>query len=228
MPTVIRKMYTEESEEELLEMTRTEITEGLSDKEQLFCEFYITAHNIKMSAIKAGYSKNTSHIIGYKLRRKPLVNRYIAWLKLQVSKVCSIEAMDVVEKYTRIAYADITDFLIKENGRLKLRDLSEIDGQLIRKVRQNRDGITIELYDKLSALEKLERYFDVMPADWHEKIEIQKVELLRQRLEIERVKAGGNAPEETDDGFIEALKDSAKEVWSDKEIDIDLGGEYNG
>jgi phage terminase small subunit len=224
MPTVIRKIYTEESEEELLQMTRDEITEGLTDKEQLFCEFYIRAHNIKMSAIKAGYSKNTSHIIGYKLRRKPKINRYIAWLKLQVSKVCMVDAMDVVEKYVRIAFSDITDFVKIENNRIKLNNGDEIDGQLIKRVKQGKDGVSIELYDKLGALEKLERYFDVMPADWHEKIELQKVELMRERLAIEREKINGPTDEETDDGFMEALKDSAKEVWSE-EVVIDAADE---
>jgi hypothetical protein len=38
MPPAMRKIYTEESEVELLEMTRDEVTEGMNDKEVLFCE----------------------------------------------------------------------------------------------------------------------------------------------------------------------------------------------
>jgi phage terminase small subunit len=124
--------------------------------------------------------------------------------------------MDIIDQYIRIAFADVTDFVKIENGKLKLIDADSIDGQLITKIRQGPHGITIELADKLRAMEKLEHYFDVMPKDWRQKIEEKKLELMRERIEIERIKAGQQEVEDGDDGFIEALKDSAKETWGDE------------
>lgn len=219
LPTVKRKIYTQESEEELLDMGRDEASEGLSDKEILFCEYFMGSYNVKMSAVKAGYKGTTANLVGYKLRNKPKVNKYICWLKLKVSKRCNITAMDIVEKYMRIAFSDMTDFVKIENNRIKLYNGSDIDGQLIKTVRQGKDGVTIELYDKLVAFDRLERYFDVMPRDWRQKIEEQKLELMRQRVEIEKKKAGQFEDEEQDDGFIEALKGSVKEVWELAEVE---------
>ena len=215
MPTVIRKIYMDETEEELLQMSRDEVTEGMNDKETLFCEYYIRSYNIKTAAIKAGYKLSSSHMAAYKVRRKPLVNRYIAWLKLRVSQRCQLSAMDLVEKYMRIAFSDITDFVKIENNRIKLMNGDDIDGQLVRQVKQGKDGVTVELWDKLQALDKLERYFDCMPKDWKQKIEERKVELLEKRLELERAKAGLGDEVCEDDGFIEALKSSAQEIWEE-------------
>jgi phage terminase small subunit len=214
MPTVIRKIFTEETEEQLLKMERDEVTELMTDKQQKFCEEYIRNYNIKLAAIKAGYSNVSAHIVGWKLRQRPDVNRYIAWLKLRVCRDCHISAMDIIDKYARIAFSDMTDFVKIEGNRIKLYDGKEIDGQLIQKVRQGAGGVSIELYDKLSALDKLERYLDVMPSDWRQKIEEKKVEIMQQRLDFDKAQAGQSDEEIEDDGFIEAIRGSAKEVWN--------------
>lgn len=215
MPSAIRKVYVEETEDELMMMTRAEATRDLTDREQSFCEHYCRSFNIIMSAIKAGYSKDSAHIVGYKIRRKYLVNRYICWLKLKATREHCIAAADIIDQYIRIGFADITDFVQIANGRLKLRDGVDMDGQIVTKIKQGRDGITFELADKLSALDKLERYFDVMPKDWRQQVEERKVALLEQRIEIERFKAGQSEEGTDDDGFIEALKETAESIWDD-------------
>lgn len=216
MPTVIRKIFTDETEEELAQMSRDEVTLPLNDKMRRFCEHYVKNFNIRMAAIKAGYSATSAHITGWKLRQKPEVNRYIAWLKLRVGRECHVTAMDIIDQYTRIAFADVTDFITFKGNEVKLTNSDKIDGQLVTKVKQGRDGITIELADKLSALDKLERYFDVMPKDWREKIEERKLELIKERIDFEKAKAGLEDVEDSDDGLLQALKESAEEVWEDE------------
>lgn len=215
MPIVYRKIYTDESEEELSKMSRAEVTHELNDKQIRFAEKYTTDFNITHAALKAGYSKKSAHIIGWKLRQVPAINRYIAWLKLRVAKQCHVDAMDIIDQYVKIGFADITNFVHIKNGTVKLKDGAKMDGQLVTEVKQGRDGIGLKLADKLSALDKLERYFDVMPADWKQKIEEEKLELMKQKLELEKVKAGVIDDEGEDDGFIEALKETAEEVWED-------------
>ena len=216
MPTTYRKQFTVETEEELMNMTRQEACLTLTEKQRLFCEHYAAKHNAVLAARKAGYSAGSVTSIAWRLRQKPDINRYLAWLKLRVSRESHIDALDVIDHYARIAFADVTDFVKISKNRVELVDADKIDGQLIKSVKKGRDGISVELYDKMSALQKLERYFDVMPADWKQKIEERKLDLLEQRLEMEKIKAGqlGN-DDDGNDGFIEALRETATEVWSE-------------
>jgi phage terminase small subunit len=215
MPVACRKQFTEETEEELLNMTRDEVTLNLNDRQVRFCEIYMKNFNIKLAAISAGYSELSATIAGWKLRQNPDISRYLTWLKLKLSKQCHIEAMDIIDQYVRIAFADITDFVEVKGNTLKLIDGAKIDGQLVSKIKQGRDGISVELVDKLRALDKLEKYFECMPADWRQKIEEKKIELMREKLDLERAKLHISDDENEDDGFLQALKSTASEVWSD-------------
>lgn len=217
MPQPFKKIFTDETEEELLNMSREEACMNLNDKQRLFCEVFVAKRNAVLAVKKAGYAATSAPSLSWKLRQNLDVNRYIAWLKLRVSREAHVDAIDIIDHYARIAFADITDFVKIEFNKVKLIDASMIDGQLIKSVKQGKDGVTIELHDKMAALEKLEKFFDVMPADWRQKIEERKVELMAQRIEIERYKAGqGPQGDPVDDGFFEALKATAEEVWDDE------------
>lgn len=221
MPKTYKKIFITESEEELMNMSRDEASLSLNDKQKRFCEIYIKSFNVRLAAKQAGYTPQSAHTIGWKIRQNPECNRYIAWLKLRIAKDCHVSAMDIIDQYIRIAFADITDFVTISKGNLTLKDETMLDGQLITSIKKSRDGqVSIELVDKLRALEKLERYFDVMPKDWRIKIEEKKLELMEERLEIERIKAGQGAQDEDEnDGFIDALKATAEEIWGDEEFD---------
>jgi phage terminase small subunit len=218
MPITYKKQFIAETEEELLKMSRAEVTLHLNDKQIAFCEYYVKNHNIKLSAIKAGYTPKSAHGIGWKLRQNEDCNRYLAWLKIRVSSDCHVSALEIIDQYARIAFADITDFVEIVNGKLRVRDGAELDGQIITKLKEGgiHEGVTIELADKFAALSRLERYFDIMPADWKQKIEERKVDILQQRLDIEKIKVLGGEESQEDDGFIEALKATATEIWEDE------------
>lgn len=216
MPIVYRKLFVEETEEELLAMSRATVTEPLTERQQRFCEYYVKNMNVKLAAIKAGYTPSSANSVGWKIRQDYKANRYIAWLKARVGKECHVTATDIIDQYARIAFADMTDFVSIRKGKIMLKDDELLDGQIVSKVKEGRDGISIELVDKLSALSKLERYFDVMPKDWHEKIEEKKLEIMRERLEIEKLKIGQIEEIDGDDGFLDALKQSASEVWNEQ------------
>lgn len=215
MPTCYRKIYIKETEEELVNMTRDMATEKLTDKQRLWCESFVKTHNAVLSAKKAGYSPAAAHSVSWRLRQNEDVNRYLAWLKLRIGYGAHIDAIDIIDHYARIAFADITDFVSIKANKIRLVDEDKIDGQLVKSVKQGRDGIAIELVDKLAALQKLERYFEIMPADWKEKVEQKKVEILERRMKLEEMKSGQYENEDRDDGFIAALKESAIETWSD-------------
>lgn len=214
MPTTYRKLFTEFSEEELLAMSREEACLNLNDKQRKWCEVYVNSFNPKIAAKKAGYNSKIAHSLGWKLRQNPDVNLYLSWLKLKITYKVWIRPEDIIDQYARIAFADITDFMEIKDGRMKLVDSDMMDGQLVKSVKRGKDGTSIEMYDKFQALARLERFFEEMPKDWKRKLEEKKLELQEQKLSLEREKAGLVDDEDgTDDGFLEALRGTAEEVW---------------
>lgn len=213
MPTVYKKTFVNATEEELARMTRDEACLNLSDKKRKWCEAYVGNFNAKIAAKKAGYSVHSAATVGWKLRQDPDIQLYLAWLKLKVSNKAWIRPEDIVDMYARIAFADVTDFVTVKKGRMQIVDSDMMDGQLVKSVKQGRDGVSLEMYDKLSALSRLERFFEEMPKDWKERLEERKVAIMEERLKLDRERLGLANEEIEDDGFIEALKDAAEEVW---------------
>lgn len=201
----------------------------LTEKQRLFCLYYVKSFNATQSAVKAGYSKGTAHVIGHENLRKPKIAAEIRRLKGSMTEDIFVSATDVLRKYIEIAFADITDYLsfgreevfvglddcgdpiTKELNVVKLRDSSNVDGSMISEVSQGKDGIKLKMLDKMKALEKLELYFDLFPDKWKRKIEEEKLKLSARKAGEEDEGDGA------DDGFIEALKGEVSEAWSDEE-----------
>ena len=57
-----------------------------------------------------------------------------------------------------------------------------------------------------------------MPKDYKQKIEERKMELMEQEFELKKSIYDMENKIEKDDGFVEALKQSAKIVWEQNEI----------
>lgn len=220
MPVAYKKIFVDVPEEELFNMTRQEASLNLNDKQIKFCEEYAKSFNIKLAAIKAGYSKKSAHTAAWKVRQNPDCNRYIAWLKLRISQQCHIHAVDIIDHYARIAFSDITDVCEVKDGKITIQDTDMIDGQIVKSIKKGRDGISVEMYDKFQALAKLERFFDVMPKDWRQTLEERKVKILEERLELDKKRMGSDDQVE-DDGFLEALREQATIIWEDDQQDDD-------
>lgn len=176
---------------------------NLTDKQRLFCLYYVKSFNATMAAIKAGYSKDTAYQIGHENLRKPEISAEIKRLKGRMQEDVYVSAIDVLNEYIKIAFSDITDFVsfgkreiqvdVDEDGNpvtsevnyVDFNDSKVIDGTLISEVKQGRDGISIKLVDKMKALEKLEQYFDLFPDKFKRRIEEEKLELAKMKLNAE-------------------------------------------
>lgn len=202
------------TQEELLEMSKSEAVGNLPEKAQKFCEFYVEGLNRKMALKKAGYESLDANY-AYRLLKKEGVQRYIMWLKARILNVHMVNAVDVLDQWIRIAFSDMTDFVDIHRNYISLKPASEVDGQLIKSIKSGRDGVSIELHDKLKALDCLARYLDDMPKDWKQKLEERKLELLTQEFELKKKVYELENPEVKDDGFMEAIKASAKVVWEE-------------
>ena len=211
-------------------------SDDLTDKQRLFCIYYIKSFNQTMAAIKAGYSRKSAHVEGSRLIRIPKVAAEIRRLKGEMQQGIFIDAMDVLNKYIQIAFADITDFvefgsivreqLHPETGQVMLdaefkpitynegfvdfKPSDEVDGTIITELKLGRDGVVVKLADKMKAMDFLVKHFDMVPDHFKRQLETEK-------LKIAHAKAFGvdEKEEYEDDGFNEALNATTSEVWGD-------------
>jgi len=160
----------------------------LTDKQKLFCLSYIKNFNEKQAAINAGYPTQSAHIQGRKLLKEDNIRNYIKELKQKTADDLMIDAYDVMDKYKRIAFADMTDFtqfgeresiqfdeegLILKNEKgeavttkrpyLKFKESYQVDGGLISEISNGKNGMKVKLEDRQKALDKLAILFDLFP-----------------------------------------------------------------
>ena len=194
-------------------MSKEEATKGLNEKQQRFCELYISSNSAKSAAVNAGYNitEHSQNFLVLKSNWK--VQRYISWLKVRVFKRAMLSAEEVIDAWIRIGFADITDFVDIHPSFIRLKPSDQIDGQLVKSVKCGRDGVSIELYDKMKALDSLVKYMDCMPTDWKQRLEEKKFELAQQEFELKKKAVEGLVGNDQSDGFLEALAKTAEKVW---------------
>lgn len=210
---------TKYTEDELRSMKRKEAIQGLTEKAQRFCEHYIEGHNRKLALLKAGFSESTvenGSIYAYKLLKDSNVQRYIMWLKVRALDESLIRSADIIDEWVRIAFSDMCDFVDIFPTYIKLKPANKVDGQLIKSIKSGRDGISIELHDKMKALDNLAKYCKDMPQDWKQKIEERKQELLEREFELKKKQYDLDNIQKEDDEFMKAIKESAKAVWENE------------
>lgn len=139
--------------------------DGLTDKQRLFCHYYMQSFNAYQAAIKAGYSEKSAYQIGYQLLQKTSVKAYLKNLKEQQKSELFISQEWVLNRHAQIANSNINDY-ITPDGTLK----KNTDGTLIKKItvktsRSEFEGsykesstVSIELEDRKESLKFLTKY----------------------------------------------------------------------
>jgi phage terminase small subunit len=212
-----------------------EVSEELTEKQRLFCVYYVKTFNATQSAIKANYAPDSAHVEGSRLLRNAKVATEIKRLKEELTGDLFLEAMDVLKVYVKIAFADITDYIsfgqreeqaigmygpvyegkgedkkpvMETVNYIDLKGSSVVDGTIITEVKQGKEGVSVKLADKMKALEKLEKYFDLFPDNFKREIEREKLKLAQRKVN------GDDEEEYEDDGFLDALNATTSEVWT--------------
>lgn len=214
----------------------------ITDKQKLFCIYYVKYFNATKAYKKAyGCSYETALTNGPALLGKARVKEQITKLKADKLKGIMLEPGDIVQKYIDIAFSDITDYIVfgqeevpvmtmfgplqdedgnivkKKINTVRFNESAELDGTIVSEVKQGRDGASIKLHDKMKALSWLADHMDLIDTATKEKLKIEQ-----DKLEIARIKAGNPDDDEVeDDGFIEAMKGTVEEVWSDEDAGKD-------
>lgn len=196
----------------------------LTDKQQLFCIYYIRCFNATKAYQKAyGVDYATAASIGYRLLEKDGVKQEIHRLKQDRLNREFLSESDVFQKYMDIAFADVTDFVefgnedvdvILDTGERKtitvshvnIKNDADVDGTIISEVSKGKDGVKVKLADRMKALQWLTDHMDL--ATDKQKAEIA---LLKAKVQTD------DGEEIADDGFLDALNGTAAEDWGDEE-----------
>lgn len=219
-----RKNIVVDEVEELLDNTE------LTEKQRLFCIYYIKCFNATKAYQKAyGCDYITANTNGSRLLVNASIKNEIEKLKRDKLNSVMLSEDDIFQRYIDIAFSDITDYLDFGNEEVEgefgpytrsyvsLKNSFEVDGTLISEVSQGKDGIKLKLQDKMKALQWLSDRMDLLPTNTRIRLENEKskLELDVMKLELEIMKQGGQDEEFEDDGFMEALEAQVGDTWDD-------------
>lgn len=163
----------------------------LTDKQRLFCLYYVRCFNATKAYRKAyGCSYETAMTNGSSLLRNTKIRGEIYRLKQNRLNREMLDEHDIFQKYMDIAFADITDYvefgqetvpvmgafgpvkvrneetgkeevMTKEVNAVRFRESSEVDGTLIAEVKRGKDGASVKLMDRMKALNWLAEHMDL-------------------------------------------------------------------
>nr|WP_243894554.1 terminase small subunit [Clostridium perfringens] len=167
----------------------------LTDKQRLFCIYYIKYFNATKAYQKA---YNSSYIVanseGYKLLVNPCIKSEIEKLKQHKLNQVMLSEEDIFQRYMDIAFSDITDYVnfgkreieILEDNQSKtievnyvdFKDSNEVDGTIISEVSQGKNGVSIKLHDKMKALQWLSDHMNIATDKQKAELEVLKSKIV--------------------------------------------------
>lgn len=203
-----QKVTKRNSKKEVIADEVKEVMENddLTDKQRLFCIYYIKCFNATKAYQKAYESSyDVANAEGYKLLVKPCIKTEITKLKQNKLNRLVLSEDDIFQKYIDIAFADITDFvefgrklvpIVLDNGAtveiesnyVDFKSSYEIDGTIISEVSKGKDGVKVKLQDKMKALQWLSDRMDLLPIATKEKLKLEneKVRQIQEKIDFEK------------------------------------------
>ena len=178
---------------------------NLTEKQRLFCIYYIRCFNAAKAYQKAYQCEyRTALTNGPRLLRNACVKEEISSLKTEKLNREFFSEEDVFQRYMDIAFVDMNDYVDIRKDTIRFKDSDNFDGSLIKKVSCGKVN-SIEMLDAMQALKWLADHMDLATEEQRARIESMKAKLT-------------NADEEEipDDGFLDALNASAEEDWEDE------------
>ena len=154
----------------------------INERQRLFALYYFQTHNATASYQRAyGCTREAAAVSAHKMLRNPKIAAAIREMQLDRDATLLLTAGDVVDLYMRIAFADYGDFVSIKDGKMTVKDIDEVDGQLISAAIPTKDGVIVKLADRIKALRWLASYFELNPSDRHRAAYQAKMAELRER-----------------------------------------------
>ncbi|WP_268914006.1 terminase small subunit [Lentilactobacillus sp. SPB1-3] len=186
----------------------------LNDKQKLFCLYYLQRFNATWAYQKAyDVKRKAAEALGSKMLRNVKVREEIESLKKQQQQDLFLDANDILKEYVKQAFTSLDqvinyksvevpmidqegDVAVDVHGKPMTKHLTdvylnpsdEIDWSVIQDIHVGRDGLVVKSYDKQKAMKEL----------------------------LERLPEPTNE-NEANDGFIQAIKEAAKQLEGDKD-----------
>lgn len=170
--------------------------DDLTDKQRLFCIYYVKLFNATKAYQKAYECDYVAAMTnGSRMLRNDKVREEIERLKTERMNGAFLSTDDLLQKYIDIAFADISEY-VEVEIMVKERDdgtvsrwnnvvvNSEFDGSIVTEISQGKEGVKVKLADKMRALEFLAKYNGMLSVDVKEKLELErkKVEIAQSKV----------------------------------------------
>jgi len=132
----------------------------MTPKQRVFIAEYLIDFNATQAAIRAGYSKRTSHAIGQENLRKPII-------KAEIEKLITERTMgtdEVLLRLGKIARFDISDYVMGYGTGTVVRTDKMIEdgyGHMIREIWQTAEGVRVKIADPDDALAKIGKHLGI-------------------------------------------------------------------
>ncbi len=160
------------------------MSKKLTEKQKLFCKYYLISLNATDAAIKAGYSKKTATETGSENLRKPHIAEYVQKLMDKRAEKIEITADKVLQEIAKLAFSNPTDYIEITGFGVKIKDLSNLDTTCIAGAKDSFDkegsynGTEVKFYDKTKNLELLGRHLGL----FKDKVELSVDEQIQEWL----------------------------------------------
>lgn len=178
----------------------------LTDKQQLFCLYFIKCFNATKAYQKAyGCSYNTAAVEGCRLLKNPKIKELIRTMKQERFTKDYLTQEDIFQRYMDIAFSDVGDYVRfgrkqmpqwrEENGEyipvidpntgkqkiieynyIDLKESEEIDTSILAEVSDGKSGIKVKMQDQLKALEWLSTHMDMATPEQRAKIDLLRAQ----------------------------------------------------
>ena len=143
---------------------------GLTLRQQRFVAEYLIDGNATKAAIRAGLESKNPAYAGNKMKRRPGVAEAIAKGRAELAQELRVDAARVIAEYTRLAFADLRDYVEWGPKGVALKPQGEIGKTVSPAIiefvaRQDKRGtrLHVKLHSKLKSLEALGKYLGLFP-----------------------------------------------------------------
>lgn len=150
---------------------------NMTGKEKRFCEEYVIDYNATRAAKAAGYSQKTAKEIGCENLTKPHIKDHIDLIRSNLQELANISALLTITELKKIAFSNIARFRddwmqlkcfdgIMEDEKACISEITAI-------TKTNKAGdvteiVKLRLYDKLEAIEKINKMLGYNAPEKHE------------------------------------------------------------
>lgn len=163
---------------------------GLTDKQKRFCEEYIIDLNGAQSAIRAGYAEGSARVEASRLLSNDNIQDYISTLQKNKSEELNISQNMVLKELMKIAFGDVKNYF-DDLGRLI--DINELENNVSASIKSvtvltektigggefniETNIKKLESYDKLKALDTINKMLGFYEKDNNQKKPINNINL---------------------------------------------------